>query len=256
MEEKRTLAEVRAEAEAQITAWNTAYFEKKFDAMAAAESKLDEMEKEYIIIAQTELFTELASTEKPMLEAIKRLSYTVIGHKDKKDNDSGIITREIVDKDRQIDLLRLDEFCAKQGKTIAADSKWSHIIQQFNLLMALRAAVDLKLDPKAVSDSYFMSEKAREINLGKTPTSNTQLLKQLQTCVDAIIYEDGEHGNIYKAKSQDVAFLLLIYTKKGKKALSVATAKHAYMRKIITEVCHCIVTGKSYSLEYQEEKKN
>ena len=253
MENKiKVMADLKERMEENVRLWNEAYIAKNMENMLKADKVLTESVKEYSEVAQALCFHKLKESSTPMLDAIKKLSFTTLKVKENRDNETGINSREIVEKDQQIDLLKFDNFC-KGG--IANDPLWQYVIQRFNLLMCLRAARELKIDPKTVSDSYFMAEKAKEIELGKSPDSNTQILKQLQMCIDAVIYEKGEHGNIYKATSKDVAYLIMLYTKKGKAALSVATAKHSNMRGIITEVLHRIVTEKEYSVEYKTRKK-
>lgn len=255
--EKKTLAELCADAEVQVKAWNTAMFEKKLDIAANANATLENIEKDYLAQAQLETFAECAEAEKPMLAAIEKFSFQIVRHVDKTNKESDLITREIVMKDRQIDLLRFEEYCTKTGKdSIANDPMWKFMVQRFNQLLCLRAARELKIDPKAIADSYFLAEKAKEIEMGKTPDSNTQILKQLQSCIDAIIFEDdGKGKNAYKADSHDVAYLLMTYTRKGKNALAVATANHSTIRNQITAICYRIVTKADYTLEYKTDKK-
>ena len=87
-----------------------------------------------------------------------------------------------------------------------------------NFLLTAQKAVDLGIDPKAVNDSYAMSEIAREFDMGKNPTSKTNLLKTLQTVITAML------GEQYKATSHDVNFLMSVYSKKNRKALTVTCA--------------------------------
>lgn len=254
---KKTLEELLADANAQVVAWNTAMFEKKYDIAREADKSLADLEKEYLVEQQSAVFAALASEENPMLAAIKKLTFTIIKHNDKTDKDRDLTTRELITKDRQIDLLRFDEYCSKANKAeIAHDPLWQYKVQCFNQLMCLRSARELKIDPKAISDSYYIAEKAKEIDMGKTPDSNSSILKALQSCIDAIIFvDDGKGKNTYKASSHDVAYLLMTYTRKGKTALSVATANHSTMRNFVSVICHRVVTGESYTIEYKEDKK-
>ena len=101
-----------------------------------------------------------------------------------------------------------------------------------------------------------MNKLAREIDLGGTPDSNTQICKQLQMVVDAIIYEDNGKGkNLYRVNNHDVAYLLMVYTQRNnKKVCSVRIAKNSYMHKLVLDVMHRILTGKVYDLEFQMTK--
>ena len=150
------------------------------------------------------------------------------------------------DKERQIDLLKLHKYCGKIG----ANENWAHIAQKMNFLLTAQKAVDLGINPKAVNDSYAMSEIAREFDMGKNPVSKTNLLKTLQTVITAML------GEQYKATSHDVNFLMSVYSKKNRKALTVTCSNHRYFRNYLAEVCHRIVTGKSYELDYRTKKDN
>lgn len=253
IDEVRTLANVRADIEENITAYNDGMFNKNIDTMEKANMKQDELEQEYSKLVTITCFEELKNTDNPMLEAIKKYSYTVLKHKDLKDKETGIVKRELAERERQIDLRKLDVYC-KHG--IAHDEHWQYTVEKFNQLLCMRAATDLNLDTKAVANSFYMNELSKQIDLGKTPTSNTQLLKQLQSVIDTIVYEDKDGKNAYKAKSQDVSYLVMLYTKKGKERLSVSTAKHDFMRRLIMDILHRIVTEKAYTLEYKTFETN
>jgi len=133
---------------------------------------------------------------------------------------------------------------------IGADPNWMHVAQKMNFLLTAQKAKDLGLDPAKVNDSYAMSEIARQFEMGKNPTSKTNLLKTLQMVVTAMV------GDGHKATSHDVNFLLSVYSKKNRKALTVSCANHRNFRGYVMEVCHRIVTGKSYELEYKTKREN
>ena len=181
-----------------------------------------------------------------MLTAVTTLSFVTIGVKDEQKGDDKVPVRAIVDKERQIDLLKLHKYCG----SIGANENWSSIAQKMNFLLTAQKAVDLGIDPKVVNDSYAMSEIAREFDMGKNPTSKTNLLKTLQTVITAML------GEQYKATSHDVNFLMSVYSKKNRKALTVTCANHRYFRNYLAEVCHRIVTGKTYELDFKTKKDN
>ena len=237
--------------EENVKTWNTAFKSRKLEDMLSAQAKLDEDIKAYATTAQALAFHQLKVEENPVLSAIKRFEYTVLAVKDEK-ADTGIITKTVIERSKQLDLLKFDKFC--EGDNIMHDNLWSCKIEKFNQLMCIRAARELKIDPKTISNSFAMSKVAEEIKLGATPDSNTKILALLGECINSIIYEEGEHGNIYKATSKDVAFLVMVYTKKGKNALTIATAKHAAMRGYIMEILHRIVTEKDYSIDFKAKK--
>ena len=190
-------------------------------------------------------FEDCKASGDPMLAAVTTLSYVTIGVKDEQKGDDKVPVRTIVDKERQIDLFKLHKFCG----TIGADENWLHAAQKMNLLLTAQKAKDLGLDPKAVNDSYAMSEIAREFDMGKNPTSKTNLLRTLQVVITAML------GEGYKATSHDVNFLMSVYSRKNRKALTVTCANHRYFRNYLAEICHRIVTGKTYELDYKTKKE-
>ncbi len=245
MSEKKTKVELRAEAEALVKDYNEAIQSGDFNKSAEINTKLEQVVNEHTSIAREECFAELKATEDPMMAAIKRLTFPTIRCKDTKVGDEKIPVREIEDVDKAIDLLKLHK--AVNGG-IGKDKNWYLMIEKFNMLMTAQKAIDLGLDAKAINDSYAMSEIAKAIDLGKTPTSKTNLLKTLQAIVTAMIGEE------YKAVSHDVNFLLSVYSRKNRKALTVSCANHKYMRQYLMEICHRIVEGKKYEVEYKKVK--
>ncbi|MBR2340882.1 MAG: hypothetical protein IKA72_00535 [Clostridia bacterium] len=224
----------------------------------AAEVALKGFEKQYIELYQKQVFKTLCEKENPIVEAITMHSFKVPSHS-VKTNDDGVMTHiETSEKDRQIDLLK---FC----KYADLDTDWQYTASRFNQLLCLRAATELgysKKDIEKLATTYFLEQKAREVEMGGTPTSNSQLVKLLQTVIDGIVYQekvvDGKpiEENAYKCNNHDVAYLLALYTKKGKGALSVQVAKNDFLRRIIATVLHRIITNGKYSVEgFKENKK-
>ena len=232
------LAQLRSETEALVKDYNDAIQNGKFEDASKADKAMTEKINEYTATVRDMCFEDCKNTDNPMLTAVTTLSFVTIGVKDEQKGDDKVPVRAIVDKERQIDLLKLHKYCG----SIGANENWSSIAQQ--------KAVDLGIDPKAVNDSYAMSEIAREFDMGKNPTSKTNLLKTLQTVITAML------GEQYKATSHDVNFLMSVYSKKNRKALTVTCANHRYFRNYLAEVCHRIVTGKTYELDFKTKKDN
>lgn len=237
------LAELDGKLRGQVKSFNDAMLDGRFNDATKLNSEMEETVGEYAGIARGICFDKLAATENPMLEAVKQLSYPVLAVKDvKRDKDDAVATREVIEKDRQIDLLKLHKYV--EGG-IGHDDKWNNYVEKFNFLMTAQKAVDLGIDPKSVNDSYAMSDISKQINMGKTPTSKTNILKTLTKVIQAMIGEE------YKPTSHDVAFLLSVYSKKSRKALTVTCANHKYMRGYLMEICNRIVTDKTYSIEFK-----
>ena len=247
MAEKKTKAELRETAEALCREYNDNIQNGNFQETTRLNDAIEQAVNEYTSIAKEECFEALKATENPMLEAVKQLTFPTIRARDTKQGDEKIPVRVIEDIERPIDLLKLHK--ATEGG-IGADKNWAYKVEKLNFLLTAQKAVDLGIDPKAVNDSYAMSEIAREFDMGKNPVSKTNLLKTLQRVITAMLGEE------YKATSHDVNFLMSVYAKKNRKALTVTCANHRYFRNYLAEVCHRIVTGKSYELDFKSKKDN
>lgn len=254
----RTIAEIVADHDAIIAAYNTAV---KSDAKVSELDKLNaqtaEIEKEYsrsAFHAQClNLFALNLSPSESMHYAAENLFYTIRKHKDVED-DNGI-TRVAIEKNKGLDLAAVAEFFADRKKQFGNESIWMYKVAAFNKLLCLRAAVRIGADAKKVAEEFRMPKAAKEVSLGKTPTSNTQLLKQLQAVIDSMCFIPNENGtNTLKVNSHDVAYLTDLYAKRGREVLTIATARPKYMEKLIAEILFKIVTERTFGLEYQKEK--
>lgn len=248
---KEMLSELHDSVVEQINAFNKAIHENDLSAMSKAETSLKEAEAEYAETKALEVFDKLGEMENPIKAGIIEYSYPVLSHKNIRE-DGKITGIELVeDKMRQIDLVKLAKYCG-----IKCD--WQYMIEKFNQLLCLRAARELKL-PKAevnkICDSFYMNKLSRAVELGETPDSNTQICKQLQTIMDAMVFEDNGKGkNIYKVNNHDVAYLLMCYTQKGRKALTIRTQKHAVVHRLVMDIEHRVILNKKYDLEYKVDK--
>lgn len=238
------LAQLRSESESLARDYNEAIQNGKFEEANKVNASLTEKVNEYTATVRDACFEECKNAENPMLAAVTALRYYTIGTKDSKTSDGKVPVRTIVDKERAIDLYKLHNYCG----SIGADANWLHIAQKMNFLLTAQKCIDLGIDPKAVNDSYAMSEIARDFNMGKTPTSKTNLLRTLQMVITAMLGEE------YKVTSHDVNFLLSVYSRKNRKALTVACANHRNFRDYLAEVCHHIVTGTPYAVDFKAKR--
>ena len=254
---KKIIGEHREVIVKKIGEYNEALKENDLAKATRTEQELKDAEAAYAEAKCVEVFGELAQSENPVKAAVAMHSYLVVSHRVKRE-DGSITGFEIVeDKVRQIDLVK---FC----EHIKAPTMWKYAVQKFNQLLALRTANELKMTKaqiKKICDSFYMDRLARQVEMRGTPDSNTAICKQLQQVFDAVLFEDNGKGkNIYRVNNHDVAYLLMCYSKRGKKVLSVAVAKHAYMHRLVLDVMHRVVTGKAYDLEYRmvsdEKAKN
>lgn len=263
--EKLTDAELKMKE--AIGDYNKALEEGKLDAMADAEHEVKERAKKYAGLAQTAFFESVSDKEDyngTILRAVKELTYKTKWYRINKDEET-ITGMEMTEKSVMVDLRKL---CRHNG----FEKAWIHTLEKFNLLLTLRAATELcgvdkdatdaqreefKRVLQTINDSFYMKEKAKEIELGKTPTSKTQLCRQLQAVIDKILFvatDKNSDKNLYAANSHDVAYLLMCYTKRGKSALKVVCSKHSFVERLVTEILHRVITGGVYDVEYQVVK--
>lgn len=246
------MAESKAKAEAGVIAYNEAFLSGNLEAMSTAEAQTDEAIADFDNASKFIAFIDCAAAEDPMREAVTLLTYTSIATKDSKVEGTAAKTRELVEREKYIDLLQLHKYVQDRKINpdgIGHDKRWQYIIEQLNCQLTARVAVSLGISVKDVNDSYAMSAIAKEINLGKNPTSNTNLLKTLNVVVAAMIGEE------FKATSHDVAFLLEGYSKKSRKALTLTTSNHKTLRQTMAEICHRILLKKGYIVEYKTVKQ-
>ena len=59
---------------------------------------------------------------------------------------------------------------------IGADKEWAYKVEKLNFLLTAQKAKDLGIDPKEVNDSFAMADISKQIDMGKNPTSKTNLL--------------------------------------------------------------------------------
>ncbi len=243
-EQTNKLQEIRTSIDGKVKAYNDAYQTKKYDEASKIDAEITDAINEYTGIVRDMCFEECKASGNPMLTAVRLLSYVTIGVKDTLEGESKTPVRQVIEKERQIDLLKLHKYCEGIGE----DHNWLYMVEKFNMLLTAQKAVDLGIDPKGISDSYAMSEIAKGFDLGKNPASKTNILKTLRKIVSAMLGE--EYAN--KVTSHDVNFLLSVYSRKNRKALTVTCANHKYMRGYVMEICHRVVTDKKYEVDYKK----
>lgn len=249
------IASERTKVDAAVVALNAALSTNKHNDIVAKQSELAESIAAHNKLVTTKLFLELSAEDNTMLSAIKMMTYNVLKSTSTKNKDTGVVTYSVENTTAYINLEDLDLFCRSREKKIASNDFFVSRIEKFAQLVSLRVCTDLKLDVAKIKKSYYISTVARDIDLGKTPTSNTQMLKQLQMVLDAIIYVDDNGKNKYKVSSHDVEFIRSTMTRHGKAAQSVSLPKVSTMLTLVLEVANRVVENKHYTAEYAIDKK-
>lgn len=180
----------------------------------------------------------------PMHYACKEFFYPAIKVKEVKDKDTKISVFTISDCEKPIDIGDMH----KRLEGIGADTKWYYLGEKLNFYLSIRAAE--RVGTKINMDCFRMNEISKQIEMGKTPLSNTNILKTLQSVITAML------GEGFKCTSHDVNFLIDVYANDNKKSKTAITAaNHKTLRGYLKKVCHRILTdSKSYEVEQKEIK--
>ena len=237
MATKSRKAELLKDYEAKIAEVNQACAK---GTNADVEGKLAELvniEKEYRSLRESEVFAGLLDTH----QAIELHHFTTIGHK--KTTDEGRMTGvEKAERTVQIDLKK---FCEVKG----FDLGWFYELQALNKRLTLRVAETIGVtaaEMKRIDDSYNMDKLASEIQLGKTPTSDTQVVKHMQRVLDMLSPGEG------KVNGHDLGYVMSCYTKRNNRAaLRVQCSKHTILMSLMGDVFYRIVTKGVYGVDYK-----
>ena len=248
-----TLSQLLIDAETAKKELNEAMLTDSLSGMEKAKKVMDKAIKEYNELAVVLDYKTLRSKSSPMLAAIEQLSVATIESKRNEDRETGIVTYSIESSSKQISLVAFDDFCGRDKVVVAPDRLWMHKVDRFCLLVTYRVMKDLGKDTRKLEETYYISDVARQIDLGKTPTSNTQMLKQLQSIVNSIIASDDDVG--YKVTSHDVEYIVKTMTRRGRESGTVVTPKPATMHTLLMDVLHRIVTDSEYKVEYVTKNK-
>lgn len=239
-----TLAEIKVMAEELLKKADAAETAKE---RAEIEADLDEVITEYAKISKQAVYNAAKASGDPMKYAIMEFWYPAIRVKEDKETDAEgktIITRSIADTSKPIDLGDMH----KRLEGIGANKQWIYAAEKFNFYLTKRAAD--RVGAKINSDAFALNEICKQIEMGKTPCSNTNLLKTLQQVVTMML------GDGYKATSHDVNYLIDVYATDAKKSKTAITlANHKTLRGYLKKVCYRILTnGRGYDVEQREIK--
>lgn len=200
---------------------------------------LTQVEKDLQKLIEKEVFAECKTTH----EAILKRSFITPSHKSNRE-DGKLVSIEKADKEVMIDL---KSYCEYHDFPI----EWWYELQALNKRLTVKVARSLGVGPtelRKINDSYTMDELARQIELGKTPDSNSQVVSHIQKVLDLLDKGCG------KVNNYDLAYLMSTYSKRSsKKSLSVMCSKHTALQVILLDVFHRVATGKQYSVDYKRK---
>lgn len=257
-----TMQEIKTTLETKAQEYNGLLLEKKYDKIPTITKEMDELVQDYAKKAKEEFIETSKAAENPLIDALTRLTYTVVAYRDVADKETSVVTRTITDKTRQISLA--DLYTAMPSKFRA--SNWKYYVEKLNLLMCLWVAMELGApgsEIEKIKSDFRMDAAARDISMGKTPTSNTQLLAQVQTTMDQILYDEEtvtvkgktQTRNRYRVTSHDVVFLRHAYTKLGREVKHISCLNHAKLALVLAQIMNEKLTNTGYKADYAVNKE-
>jgi len=241
---KQNMAAAELGLDAAIAKYNGALAAQNVEIMREVEADIEKAEGEYAEAAQCEVFAVCRATEHPLRKAAELHSFIVLGHKPKRE-DKILTGFEKTEREKPIDLVRLAKKCG-------LPTLWANAVESLNQTLTIRVAQEMgatAAELKGIAKSYYMTKATDAIDAGKTPTSNTQLVKLLQSICDMILGE-----NAVRVNNHDIAYIVAAHTKKGRGRISINTAKHDFMHRLVLDVLHRCVTGAVYEVEYKKAK--
>lgn len=203
-------------------------------------TELKNIESEYHGIREKEVFASLADIH----EALVTHRFETISHK--KTTKDGVMTG--VEKDKRFVQIDLKRFCEHRG----FDLGWYYEMQALNKRLTLKAAEELGVsakEMKRIDSSYSMDKLASEIELGKTPTSNTQCVKHMQKVLDELSSGEGRVNN------HDLAYVWMCYAKRNnKKALRIVCSRHTVLQSLLMDVFHRVAINGGYGVDCKQNE--
>ena len=260
-------SEILVKIEKEVTRFNESFTLDNADEAKAiradASTVIEELVSDYNKVVKIENYRSFMEDDNPMVKAIMTLTIPLFKVRTLT-NDDGVVTgMDTHDSDgnlnityKCIDLVDFDKYAEW---TLGYEKGWQYKLEKFNQLMCLKVALELgltKANVDKIAKTFYLSKVAEKMEMGETPTSNTQALKDLQSVIDGIIYEDNGGKNKYKATSHDIAYIDHLIAKRGKSLLTVSVVNSRTTRELVTAVLHRILTNGKYSVDYRKRKSN
>lgn len=196
-------------------------------------------------------FDRLSKETNPMIAAVKQFYVEMKRVVESKDDETGRITGvNIETKKTRIDLAKFCDFAH-------LDKAW--INQTARLLVLL---VSKKRDLFAMSSedlakqSIIFHNVLNELKDGKTPNSNTQIVRLIQEIVDGTIFvNDGSGNNSYRCTNHDILFIseaVMKFNAKEKCALDSMNDRQ-FQSVMMSVFAH--ILGEAYVIKEAKSRK-
>lgn len=245
---------LKAEADKCIKEYNEFFAEAKFSEASKALNDATEAVNKYTANARAIAFDKIMEANDPLAEACRQYVFDSIAIKDVKQQGSVLAVKRVEETEKVISLEALQRFAKDtKGVKIGADEEWLDAIHHLNYLMTIQTAESLGIDPSEIRDCYRIKDVAKEYKLGIAHAADgaTQTLAAINKIVGMMLKNETHYD---PAGRHEVTYLNRVYSKKGRKCLSVTVASHKQMVQIIMEICHKLLTGTAYSVDYKRAK--
>lgn len=225
----------------KVEALNTAVHSGTAAQVTALTDEIKKLEKDYKVLAEKKLYTSITSPRALVLQR----DFPVISNS-RVMSEGTFVGYQVSEKRVPVNMKL---FCELHELPL----DWWYETQALNKRMTLAIAQNLGLSAaalKEIDNSYAMEKLASEISLGKTPTSNTQIVRHIQRVFDLLIPEESG-----KVNTHDLEYIRSGYTKISRKEnLSVICGKHSLMMSLLTDVFYHILTNTAYGVDYKRSK--
>ncbi len=222
----RTVAEIKTDADSDLIKLNESVENNDFEGVTSFTADLTEHVKELNGALTHYSFVSMSQTENPLMTAIemrhvKRYKVSAI-----KEDD--IITGYKLEEGTGVlNFLDFAKFC-KDRKITCGTGNWVVELQRFAILLTLHELGDLTTAKKSskmlkvTETGYAKKILADFASKSKDEVSKTDLTKELQNVIDAMVYipvldKKGEEVNQVKASSRSASFIVKGFTKRSNK---------------------------------------
>lgn len=239
-------AELKNQIEQGIKDFNDALAANDYDKMVRAEAETKVAEQRFAEQAMMDMFSSHKGDEHPAYEILKEGEVAVLRHKAVRVN--GVLDSWELNSDgvAYVNIKKMFKYLQGMGMKVGLDP-WESRADRMAELLCEWAHNDVKGSAKGVYETFKMGKKAREIEVGPNPTSNTSMLKFLQSLIDMIVGPD-----LAKAINPDLKFLQHCYDKRGKDRGHLSTLKGSGVLSVVGDIIHRIANGYAYTVDYKK----
>lgn len=250
--EKNIMQEIREKIDGLVDKYREAFKKNDLSGCRAAEILINNELQEYKRNSLNTAMYALKNSDDPMREAVKQVYYPTLKFKHDKVDGAEVGVHIEPSRDR-LSMLGVAKSCG-------LSTLWQYDVEKLAQLISIRAAEDInegadlderkKAEIAKLREKYRVSDKARAIEDGPDPTSNTQLIARMQKIADAVFPGGG-----MKVLKRDLMFVIHGFDKVDAKevgTLSMGNTK--LMHRLFMDVMNKKVTCTGYNIAFKAAK--